>query len=280
MSFIQAIFIAVLQGATELFPVSSLGHAVLVPALLGWAIRAQDPTFLPFMVMLHFGTAFALLVFFWKDWSLLFRGVLGKEGKTIQQQSIYIFLLLIIATLPAIVIGAVFERLIRNLFSTPDIVAIFLIFNGIMLFVVDRLRKNVAIKNTVAIADLTVKDALIIGLCQCFAFFPGISRSGSTIVAGLMRNLSHENSARFSFLLALPVILAASAHQSWKIYKNHIPFANFMHMGIATLVGCLTALLSTAFLMKYFRNNDQWALSPFGYYCCILGILSFVILLY
>lgn len=106
MSFLQAIFIAILQGATELFPVSSLGHAVLIPALLGWQIHAQDPTFLPFMVMLHFGTAFALLIFFWKDWSALFKGALGKDGKEIQRQSLYIFSLLIVATLPAIFIGA------------------------------------------------------------------------------------------------------------------------------------------------------------------------------
>lgn len=280
MSFLQAIFIAILQGATELFPVSSLGHAVLIPALLGWQIHAQDPTFLPFMVMLHFGTAFALLIFFWKDWSALFKGALGKDGKEIQRQSFYIFSLLIVATLPAIFIGAFFEKLIRNLFSTPDIVSIFLVCNGIMLFIVDKLRKNVSVDKTIAIADLKVKDALFIGLFQCLAFFPGISRSGSTIVSGLIRNLSHENSARFSFLMALPVILAASAHQSWKIYKQQIPFDNILHMGIATIIGCITALLSTAFLMKYFKNNEKWALTPFGYYCCALGIIGFVVLMY
>lgn len=280
MSFVQAVFIAILQGATELFPVSSLGHAVIIPALLGWTIHAQDPVFLPFMVMLHFGTAFALLIFFWKDWSMIFQGVMGKKGKDIQQQSFYICFLLILATLPAILIGSVFERMIRNLFSTPNIVAFFLICNGIMLFLADRLRKNRSTQNTNAIADLKPQDALLIGLFQCLAFFPGISRSGSTIVAGLFRNLSHENSARFSFLLALPVILAASAHQGWQVYHHHIPFENIMQMSVATLIGCITALLSTAFLMKYFKNNERWALTPFGYYCCILGTISFIVFIY
>ncbi len=280
MSFLQAIFIAILQGATELFPVSSLGHAVLIPALLGWRIHAQNPTFLPFMIMLHVGTAFALLMFFWKDWVALFKGAFGKDGKTIQKQSFHIFFLLIIATLPGIVIGSLFEKLIRSLFSTPNIVAFFLICNGVMLFWVDHLRKNINVENTIAIADLTMKDAFFIGIFQCLAFFPGISRSGSTIVAGLLRNLSHENSARFSFLMAIPIILAASIFQMWKIYKEQIKFDHFINMGVATIIGCITALLSTAFLMKYFKDNEKWALTPFGYYCCALGIIGFALLLY
>ncbi|MDI2090311.1 undecaprenyl-diphosphate phosphatase [Commensalibacter oyaizuii] len=280
MSFLQAIFIAILQGATELFPVSSLGHAVIIPALLGWVISPQDPTFLPFIVMLHFGTAFALLIFFWKDWHALFRGVLGKDGAAIQQQSIYIVLLLIIATLPAILIGAILESYIRQLFSTPEMVSIFLICNGFMLFFAERLKKRSHPTTTMAIANMTPKDALVIGCFQCLAFFPGLSRSGATIVGGILRNLSHENSARFSFLLALPIILAASVHQLWKIHSHHIPIENIGTLSIATIIGGITALLSTAVLMKFFRDHDNWALTPFSFYCIALGSISLLVFLF
>ncbi|OUI79354.1 UDP pyrophosphate phosphatase [Commensalibacter intestini] len=280
MSFLQAIFIAILQGATELFPVSSLGHAVIIPALLGWVISPQDPTFLPFIVMLHFGTMFALLIFFWKDWHALVRGVLGKDGNAIREQSIYILLLLIIATLPAIVIGAVLESFIRQLFSTPDMVSIFLILNGIMLFVTEKLRKNTIQDSTISIAELTPKDALIIGCFQCLAFFPGLSRSGATMVGGVMRKLSYENSARFSFLLALPVIFAATIHQTWKIYSHQIPIENTGTIFIATIIGGITALISTAILMRYFRNHDNMALTPFSFYCIALGCISFLVFLF
>lgn len=280
MSFLQAIFIAILQGATELFPVSSLGHAVIVPALLGWGISPNNQIFLPFIVMLHFGTMFSLLVFFWKDWHALGRGIMGKDGSVIREQSIYIALLLIIATLPAILIGAILENFVRQLFSTPEMVSLFLICNGFMLFITERLRKKTASNSTVAIADLTPKDALIIGCFQCLAFFPGLSRSGATMVGGVTRKLSYENSARFSFLLALPIIFAATFHQLWKIYNKNIPFENIGTILIAALVGGVTALISTAILMKYFRNHEKMALTPFSFYCIALGSISLIVFLF
>ncbi|CAI3923242.1 MULTISPECIES: undecaprenyl-diphosphate phosphatase [Commensalibacter] len=278
MSFLQAIFIAILQGATELFPVSSLGHAVVIPALLGWLINPQDQTFLPFIVMLHFGTMFALLIFFWKDWQALTRGVMGKEGPAIREQSIYVVLLLVIATLPAIIIGSILESFIRGLFSTPEMVSIFLICNGLMLFAAEKLRKKNQ-NSIIAIADLTPKDALIIGCFQCLAFFPGLSRSGATIVGGVIHKLSYENAARFSFLLALPIIFAATIHQTWKIYKHNIPIENFGTIFIATIVGGVTALISTTLIMKYFHNHEKLALTPFSFYCIALGSISLLIFL-
>lgn len=282
MSLIQALFIAILQGATELFPVSSLGHAVLVPALLHMNINSHDEIFLPFLVMLHFGTAFALLVFFWRDWHALGRGVLGKDGNRRRQESLYILYLLVLATLPAIILGGLAEKWIRSLFSTPDMVSIFLIINGFILIFGEKMRrKRYASQKEnegIAIAELQPKDALIIGLWQCAAFFPGISRSGGTIIGGLLRNLSYENAARFSFLMALPVILAASAHQSWKIYKLHIPWEHVEISIIASIVACIVALISTAFLMRYFKDHEKWALTPFGFYCIALGVVGYFFL--
>lgn len=280
MSFLQAIFIAIIQGATELFPVSSLGHAVIIPALLGWEISPHDQTFLPFIVMLHFGTMFALFFFFWNDWHALGRGVMGKDGPVIREQSVYIILLLVIATLPAIVIGAILESFIRQLFSTPEMVSLFLICNGLMLFATERLRKKTASNSTISIADLTPKDALIIGCFQCLAFFPGLSRSGASMVGGVMRKLSYENSARFSFLLALPIIFAATFHQLWKIYTHSIPFENIGTIFIAAIVGGVTAFISTKILMKYFRNHEKMALTPFSFYCIALGCVSLLIFLF
>lgn len=279
MGLIQALFIAILQGATELFPVSSLGHAVVVPALLGWHIDRHDESFLPFLVMLHLGTAIALMIFFWKDWKALLLGASGRYGAFHRRESWYILVLLIVATLPAIFIGALLEKFLRSLFGTPDMVAIFLIINGILLLVTEKIRSQKAIKGTsedLPIASLTLTDALFIGVWQCAAFFPGISRSGSTIAAGLLRNLSHEVAARFSFLMALPVILAASAHEGIKLV--HIPMSEIHWgiVGVASLVAAITALLSTAFLMKYFKDNEKWALTPFGLYCLVLGIGSFL----
>ncbi len=133
MSALQAIIIAVLQGATELFPVSSLGHAVVLPALLGWGINQDDPSFLPFLVMLHVGTAVALLIYFWKDWWALLRGVLGLDSAHQARESRRVLVLIIIATIPAVIVGGVLEHKLRTLFGSPVIAAAFLVVNGILL---------------------------------------------------------------------------------------------------------------------------------------------------
>ncbi|GAN68911.1 undecaprenyl-diphosphate phosphatase [Acetobacter orleanensis] len=282
MSFFQAMIIALLQGATELFPVSSLGHAVILPALLHWSFDQHAPAFLPFLVMLHLGTSVALLIFFWKDWMALAKGALGGEGRSLQMQSLHILSLLVVATIPAVIIGLLFEHMLRSLFGSASTAAIFLFLNGLMLLLAEKLRgvsrhtdsHHADVRN---VADMTYKDAVVIGLFQCIAFFPGFSRSGATICAGLLRGLRHDTAARFSFLMAEPVILAATVREAFKLRSEPFDPAQ-MHLAmIAAVVSGITALASTAFLMRYFRDHDRWALSPFAYYCIAAGAISTVI---
>jgi undecaprenyl-diphosphatase len=274
MTLFQAIVIAILQGATELFPVSSLGHAVIVPALLGWAFDPHADMFLPFLVMLHLGTAIALLVFFRKDWAAIFHGLTGRDGSQRQAESIHILALLVVATIPAVIIGFLLEHWLRVLFGTPRYAAIFLFLNGLLLLLTERMKSRQPVESG-AIASLTYADAAIIGLWQCLAFLPGISRSGATIIGGLFRNLNHEGAARFSFLMAQPVILAAAVREALHLRHVPLPPGQMNVAVIGAIVAAAAALASTAFLMRYFRNHERWALSPFGYYCVVVGAASY-----
>jgi undecaprenyl-diphosphatase len=281
MNTLHALAIALLQGATEMFPVSSLGHAVVVPALLGWNFDEHAPVFLPFLVMLHLGTAAALLAYFWQTWWELAIGLVGISGRERARESRYILLLLVIATVPAVLVGGIMEHAVRRLFETPITAAIFLVANGILLISGEHLRRRspIRVDRTVRpIATLSKSDAIMIGIWQCLALLPGVSRSGATIVGGLLRGIDHETSARFSFLIALPVILGATALEVPKLLKATVPPGTFQTASMAAVVAGVTALVSTALLMKWFRGNDKWALDPFGYYCIVAGLISGVVL--
>jgi len=269
MDLVQALWIAVLQGATELFPVSSLGHAVVVPALLKTGIDQNGPAFLPFLVTLHLGTAAALLAYFWRDWLALFVGVLGLSADShIVNESRRIFLLIVVATIPAVVVGALLEHVLRNLFGSPVIAAAFLVVNGALLLFGERIRGL----GHRPFPTLTFTDAFAIGCWQCGALIPGVSRSGTTIVGALLRGVSHEAAAHFSFLIALPIILGATVLEVPKLLHAAIPPGTIRTAAIAAVVSGVVAFLSTAFLMRYFRRNEEWALNPFGYYCVVAGI--------
>jgi undecaprenyl-diphosphatase len=275
MTSLQAILIAILQGATELFPVSSLGHAVVLPALLHWPIDQHAPAFLPFLVMLHLGTATALLAYFWRDWWALAIGVLGISSPHQTQESRRVFLLIVVATIPAVIVGFALEKFVRGLFGTPVVAAAFLLVNGFLLLFGERLRGH----GHRPLSSLTMLDALTIGCWQCTALIPGISRSGATIVGGLLRGVDHEGSAHFSFLIATPIILGATVLEVPKLLHAEIPAGVFELSTIAALIAGITAYASTAFLMRYFRQQDSWALNPFAYYCMAIGAGSLAVLL-
>ena len=275
MNTIQAILIAILQGATELFPVSSLGHAVVLPALLKTGIDQRSHEFLPFLVFLHLGTAIALLVYFWRDWWMLFLGVIGMADETRVRESRRVFLLIVIATIPAAIVGFTLEKFVRGLFGSPVIAASFLVVNGFLLLFGERLRN----RGHRELSTLTVKDALCIGLWQCTALIPGISRSGATIVGGLLRGIAHEGSAHFSFLIATPIIFGATVLEVPKLMHEQVAPGVFALAAIAAVVSGITAWLSTWFLMRYFRSHDDWALSPFAAYCIVAGLGSLAVLL-
>lgn len=275
MSALQAILIAILQGATELFPVSSLGHAVVLPALLHWPLDQRSHEFLPFLVMLHLGTATALLVYFWRDWWSLAIGVLGLASPHQISESRRVFVLIVVATIPAVIVGFLLEKFVRGLFGTPIVAAIFLMLNALILIGGEKLRAH----SHRPLSSITWKDALFIGCWQCTALVPGISRSGATIVGGLLRGIDHEGSAHFSFLIATPIIVGATVLEVPKLLHESVPIGTFELATVAAVVAGITAYASTWFLMRYFRQHDTWALNPFAYYCFVIGAGSLLLLL-
>lgn len=285
MSFLQAVFLAIVQGLTELFPVSSLGHAVVLPAVLGWHIDQEAPRFLPFLVVLHVGTATALLLYFWREWWGLLTAALGVGGhppETVAERR-HLILLLVLGTLPAVILGFVFEKWLRHLFGSPVAASAFLIANGFLLFVGERLRRRADLAgNRRGLEGARWQDAIVVGLFQTTAFFPGISRSGATIVGGLLVGLRHEDSARFSFLLATPIIFGAAALEVPKLMHRSAGAAAGFGGGmllIAGIVAGVMAFLSTAFLMRYFRRHEeQPALDPFAWYCWAAGLAALLYL--
>jgi undecaprenyl-diphosphatase len=275
MNTIQAILVAILQGATELFPVSSLGHAVVLPAVLNWHLDQHAPAFLPFLVMLHLGTAVALLAYFWADWWRLAMGIIGRYEPAHNTEARRVFALIVLATIPAVVVGFVLEKPLRALFGTPSVAAFFLVVNGVMLLFGEKVRSL----GHRQLSTLTPRDALLIGCAQCTALIPGISRSGATIVAGLLRGIDHAGAAHFSFLIATPIIFGATVLEVPKLLHADIPPGTLAISALAAVVAGITAWLSTWFLMRYFRAHDaqevdNWALNPFGYYCIVVGLAA------
>jgi len=274
ISAFHALAIAVLQGVTELFPISSLGHAVIVPSLLGWPVDQRSPAFLPFIVVLHLGTAAALLVYFWRDWLFLAQGLTGLGGQSSRSaaEARRLLWLIIIATLPAVVIGFVLEKAVRGLFASPFVAAVFLIVNGFLLLVGDRMRDRTSEDGRQQrLTALGWRGALAIGVWQCTAFIPGISRSGAAMVGGLFAGLHHSEAAHFSFLIATPIIAGAGVLELPKLIA--LPGGGMSAVAIvAGVVAGLTAYASTAFLMRHFRrHNFDDALVPFAIYCWAAG---------
>ena len=278
MDTLHAIAIAILQGATELFPISSLGHAVVIPALLNWPLDQKSAEYLPFLVLLHTGTALALLIYFWRDWLGLATGVLGINGPVVAREQRRLFLLIVIATIPAVILGYGLNHFFRSLFATPIYACFFLFANGLLLLLGEKLRGRTT-GNERPGDTMTPVDALIIGVWQCGALLPGISRSGATIVGGLLRGFSHYDSARFSFLIALPIIVGATVLEVPHLLHAGVPAGVFQQALIAAVVAGITAFIATALLMRWFRNNDDWALTPFAIYCLLFGAGSAAYLL-
>ena len=276
MNALQAILFAILQGATELFPVSSLGHAVLLRGLAGWATDEGAPSFLPFLVMLHLGTSVALLAYFRDDWLAIARGAVGSGDPANTAQARRLVALIVVATIPALIVGFVLEKHLRSLFSSADFAAIFLILNGVLLAGGEALRgRHVGHK---PLSQLSFLDALLIGCWQCLALIPGFSRSGATMVGALLRKVDHEASAHFSFLIAVPVILAATVLEVPKLLHIHAGGATFGLALMSAVVAGVTSFASTLVLMRYFRTHDRASLTPFAYYCFALGIAGLVVL--
>jgi undecaprenyl-diphosphatase len=278
VTFTQAMILAILQGISELFPISSLGHTVLLPPLLGWKIDQTNESFLAFVVLLHFGTAIALLVFYRADWLRIARALFASvaRGRISDDRDERIGWLLVVGTIPVGILGVVFQAPVRMLFASPIPVAVFLILNAFVMFAGEALRRRQharADRSSRPIERLSWGQSLFVGFAQSLALLPGISRSGSSIVAGLLVDLDHADAARYSFLLATPVILAASLLEVPKVFGPGVLLGP-----VESLIGCVvagvTAYASVAFLTRYFQHND---LRPFGWYCLVAGTIALVL---
>jgi undecaprenyl-diphosphatase len=276
ISMLQAVILGLLQGFTELFPVSSLGHSVILPQLFGWNIHQNDPYFLTFLVATHMATALVLLGFFWSDWVKIAQGLVRSFlAREIKKDDAYARLgwLLLAGTLPAGVVGLVFEQSLRKVFASAQTAAFFLLINGFVLLLAERLRRRANKRGETVgqsdaqIAKLGWGQALAIGTAQAAALLPGISRSGSSMAGGLIAGLNNEDAARFSFLLATPIIGGAAISKLPELFQ---PSAANLRGAIivGAICAAITAFISVRFLVKYFQTRT---LTPFAVYCMLAG---------
>jgi undecaprenyl-diphosphatase len=289
----QALILGLIQGVGELFPVSSLAQTILLPAVLGWQIDQQGSDFLAFVVALHLATAIALVIYFWQDWRKVLLALIGSagRGKLVYDSASKLAWLLAAGTIVVGVVGAAFEKRFRHFFDDPRyywVVAVILILNGVLMLLGDYLKhrssrregsdstdpSSMAAPQRKDVEEMSFPQGAAVGAAQTLALFPGISRSGVTIVAGLLAGLSYEAASRFSFMLATPVIGLAALLKVPALLKPEARHQLEL-AGPAALVAGVTAYLSVAFLMRYFKHHR---LSPFGYYCIVSGAAALFLL--
>ncbi len=297
ITYFQAIVIGLLQGVTELFPISSLGHAVILPELFGWDLNQDKPYFLAFLVATHLATAIVLFFFFLPEWLRILRGL----GRSIRDRQIApgdpdarLAWLLVVGTIPAGLIGLLFEHKLRSLFASPTAAAAFLLVNGLLLFAAEFLRRRApgaderardlehqAETKTSAeaekrLATVGFREAVGVGTAQAAALFPGISRSGITIGGGLFVGLTHEDAARYAFLLATPIIGAAALLKLPELLGHNGDGVRGQAL-VGALCAGVAAWFAVKFLMRYFETNK---LTPFAVYCVVAGLVALLVFVF
>jgi undecaprenyl-diphosphatase len=289
ISYFQAVVLGVLQGITELFPISSLGHTVLFPTLFGWnelvKAQSQDESFwLAFVVMLHVGSALGLLVYYRREWvriiSAFFATLRKRRADTPTERLAW---LIIVASIPAGILGLAFEHQFRVLTAKPEVAAIFLIVNGGILFAAERYRRSAEVRE-LAIREgakpdggreldtLEYREAALVGVAQSTALIAGISREGVTMGTGLARGLDHSDAARFAFLLATPIILAAGIFKLPDL-TGHLGNGIRGQAAVASASAAVTAFFTVAFLVRWFKTKT---LIPFAVYCVLFGLATLI----
>lgn len=287
MDYTQAIILGLIQGVTELFPVSSLGHSVILPALFGWtnmvaAQSAKESFFLAFLVGLHVATALALAFFYRDQWVRIVLGLLRSlRRRHVGTSDERLGWMLVVATIPAGLVGLLLEHPLRVLFATPVAAAGFLVINGCVLLAGERIRRRAEVRAVVAAHERTAtgdrrldtlefREAGVVGVAQVFALLAGMSRSGITMVAGLVRGLDHEDAARFSFLLATPIILAAGVYKLGDLLGPNGDGVRGQVLA-GSLAAAIAAYVSVRFLSRYFTRRT---LTPFAVYSVVIGVLA------
>jgi undecaprenyl-diphosphatase len=274
ISYFQGALLGLLQGVSELFPVSSLGHSVILPRLLGWHIHQNDPFFITFLVATHLATAIVLLLFFRRDWWRILKGIgrsLRDRGIGADDTDAKLGWLLVVGTIPAGILGLLLQDKLRSVFASAQSAAIFLFLNGLLLFGAERLRRRapqVDEDDDARIArQVTWRTSFFVGAAQALALIPGFSRSGTTMSGGLLVGLSNKDAARFAFLLATPIIGAAAV---LKLPDLAGKSGNGVRgpAAVGALCAAVTAYLAVRFLMRFFETRT---LTPFAVYCCAAG---------
>ncbi|MHB1468041.1 MAG: undecaprenyl-diphosphate phosphatase [Solirubrobacteraceae bacterium] len=286
ITYFQAIVLGIVQGISEPFPISSLGHAVVLPHLFGWNIHQNAKYFLTFVVGVHVGTALMLILIFFKDWVKIIGGLLRSiRAREIRDGDVYARLgwLLVIGTIPAGIIGLALQKPLSTLFAAASAAAAFLIVNGVALLLFERLRtRPPRVRERerrredpdARLSRLSWTQAFVVGTAQAAALLPGISREGFAMGGGLMSGLSNEDAARYSFLLATPIILAAGLLKLPELLGPHGAGVRGQSL-VAALCAAFTTLLAVKFLLRYFKTNR---LTAFGVYCIGLGVVSLIAL--
>ena len=279
ISYFQGAMLGLLQGVSELFPVSSLGHSVILPKLVGWNIHQKDPYFLTFLVATHLATALVLLAFFWRDWVRIVKGL----GRSLREREIApddadakLGWLLVVGTIPAGILGITLQDKLRNLFGSPEYAAIFLACNGVLLYGAELLRRRAPVTSddddTRIARTVSWRDAGLVGAAQAIALVPGFSRSGASMGGGLLVGLSHKDAARFAFLLATPIIFAAAVLKLPDLAGKQGNGVRGPAL-VGALCAAVTAYLAVRFLMRYFETKT---LLPFAIYCAAAGTAAAV----
>ena len=291
ISYFQGVVLGLLQGVTELFPISSLGHTVLFPTLFGWTrlVKAQsnpESFWLAFVVMLHVGSALGLLAYYWRDWIKIIRAWIAtlrtRRVETTDQRLAW---LIIVASIPTGIIGLLAEHPVRVALARPLAAASFLLVNGLMLLGAEILRRrsdrrvasvgaSAELAGARPIEAVSYREAATVGVAQSVGLIAGMSRDGSVMSYGLVRGLNHEAAARFSFLLATPIILAAGV---FKLPDLLGPLGDGIRGQslVAAAAAAVAAVVSVAFLVRWFRTRTLW---PFGTYCILFGAAMVVYL--
>jgi undecaprenyl-diphosphatase len=274
ISYFQGAMLGLLQGVTELFPVSSLGHSVILPQLLGWDIHQNDKFFITFLVATHLATAIVLFFFFWRDWMRILRGIgrsLRDRGIAPDDTDAKLGWLLVVGTIPAGILGLLLESKLRSVFASAQSASIFLFCNGLMLYGAELLRRRAPQTSddddTRIARQVSWRDATLVGAVQSIALIPGFSRSGATMGGGLLVGLSHKDAARFAFLLATPIIGAAAVLKLPELAGSEGNGVRGPAL-VGALCSALTAYLAVRFLMRFFETRT---LVPFAVYCLCAG---------
>jgi len=285
ISYFQAAILGLLQGFAELFPISSLGHSVILPRLLGWNIHQNDDYFVTFLVATHFATAVVLFVFFLEDWKRILTGMgrsLRDRGIGPEDTDAKLGWLLFAGTIPAGLLGLALEHALRSAFASAQSAAVFLLLNGLMLYGAERLRRRAPTlgdgggdADAVIARRLGWREAVGIGTAQAIALIPGFSRSGASMAGGLLAGLSNEHAARFSFLLATPIIGAAALLKLPELFGPEGDGVRGPAV-LGAVCAAFTAYLAIRFLVRFFETNR---LTPFAVYCAVTGAVLSVVFL-